>query len=324
MLFTGGYRDFEEKIRNNEYYEWWKFDKYDYDIFFILSDDIEIIQIKKQMKFIKSFFGDKLKLVTSLFIDEESKNKYYENYTLIKKNNDSLKKEVYDYYYNHDNKIIKNNIDFFTDKNRDMNIDLSKFGWEEFNVLTNQKFWNCYYDQFYKLHLAHQKVYENINPDDYNLFIRLRPDLTLMKFKEVRSGQLKNIDDIFNIKENLIKENNTSDRDFAFMFWDFCGFYSYNSFKLESNVIFNMFHGYKKKYPICHDSFKKLMNEKMSVIHPWAFRQEWNLWNILNDYLGRRLKLLNGNYHTFIPRYFGPPFNSQPSEWKEVQRTKLK
>ena len=47
--------------------------------FFILSDDIEIDIIKKQMEFIKSIFGNKLKLVTSLFIDEESKNKYYVN-----------------------------------------------------------------------------------------------------------------------------------------------------------------------------------------------------------------------------------------------------
>ena len=87
-------------------------------------------------------------------------------------------------------------------------------------------------------------------------------------------------------------------------------------------MIFNMFYGYKKKYPICNDSFKIPFCEKLSVIHPWTFRQEWNLWNILENYLGRRFKLLNGDYHTFIMRYFGPPFNSKPTDWCEVNRDK--
>jgi hypothetical protein len=62
LLITGGYRTFEENIINNEYYNFFEFDKYDYHIFFILTDDEDIELINNKKNFIKNIFGSKLKI----------------------------------------------------------------------------------------------------------------------------------------------------------------------------------------------------------------------------------------------------------------------
>lgn len=281
MLFTGGYRDFEIKIKNKEYYDWWKFDKYEYDVIFILTDDEDIENINKKIDFIKNIFGSKLKLVTSLFINEESREKYYQGFQNIKLDNDKIKNEAYKYYI---------------DKLNDIK-DLASVD-DFLKLFENESFWDNFYHQFYKIYLSNQKVREIINPNDYNLFIRLRPDLILKKGN--RPLEFKSSDELYEFINNRLITNNSDE--FAIVCSDLCGFYSYNGFIKESETILNMFHGFKKQYPISVEDFEKSYTETLGVVHYFTFKQEWNFWNLLNDSFGNDFFRISGDYHTFYPR----------------------
>jgi hypothetical protein len=281
MLFTGGYRDFEIKIKNKEYYDWWEFDKYEYDVIFILTDDEDIENINKKIDFIKNIFGSKLKLVTSLFINEESREKYYQGFQNIKLDNDKIKNEAYKYY-----------IDKLNDIKNIASVD------DFLKLFENESFWDNFYHQFYKIYLSNQKVREIINPNDYNLFIRLRPDLILKKGN--RPLEFKSSDELYEFINNRLITNNSDE--FAIVCSDLCGFYSYNGFIKESETILNMFHGFKKHYPISVEDFSKSYTETLGVVHYFTFKQEWNFWNLLNDSFGNDFFRISGDYHTFYPR----------------------
>lgn len=278
LLITGGYRTFEESIKDSEYYNFFNFDQYDYHIFFILTDDEDIELINNKKNFIKNFFGSKLKLCCSLFENESDKKKFYDEFHEIEIKNNKLKKEVIDHYKKEEvNNHYKNYHKIYEGIN---------------NVCQN------YYYQYFKIYLAH-KLRDDYSQEKYDLYIRIRPDLTLRKYTDPRPNQFKNLSEII----ELINDKKLFNKEFAIVSGGIVGIYSKLGAELEKNMINNLFYGYIKNYPISDTSLNAEYTEELNTIHYFTFLQEWNLWNILKDNLNDNFIKINGDYDTFVKKF---------------------